>query len=89
MRERFGEMEKAVVAQSNECKPSGERIRPSDRDLSRRLGEYPDLNAKIENVLALDCLIATFCLEAGHSLLHRGHNFDPFESLLALRVISP
>ena len=37
----------------------------------------------------IDCLIATFCLQAGHSLLHRDHDFDPFESLLALRVIHP
>src|SRR5215471_3544809 len=27
----------------------------------------------------IDCLIATFCIEAGHSLLPRDHDFDPFE----------
>lgn len=37
----------------------------------------------------IDCLIATFCLEAGHALLHRDQDFDPFEKLLALRVIHP
>ena len=37
----------------------------------------------------IDCLIATFCLEAGHALLHRDHDFDHFENLLALRVIHP
>ena len=37
----------------------------------------------------IDCLIATFCLEAGHLLLHRDQDFDPFEKLLALRVIHP
>lgn len=37
----------------------------------------------------IDCLIATFCLEAGHSLLHRDHDFDPFEKHLGLRVVHP
>lgn len=37
----------------------------------------------------IDCLIATFCLEAGHSLLHRDHDFDPFEKYLRLRVVHP
>jgi hypothetical protein len=53
MPERFGEMEKAVVAKGNEGKPSGEEIRPSDRDLIRKLREYPELKAKIENMLAI------------------------------------
>jgi hypothetical protein len=35
----------------------------------------------------IDCLIATFCLEAGHELLHRDHDFDPFEKVLGLRVV--
>lgn len=37
----------------------------------------------------IDCLIATFCLEAGHELLHRDHDFDPFEEHLGLRVVHP
>ena len=37
----------------------------------------------------IDCLIATFCLEAGHELLHRDHDFDPFEQHLGLRVVHP
>ncbi len=37
----------------------------------------------------IDCLIATFCLEAGHELLHRDHDFDPFEKHLGLRVVHP
>jgi predicted nucleic acid-binding protein len=37
----------------------------------------------------IDCVIATFCLTQGHSLLHRDHDFDPFESLLGLRVVHP
>ena len=37
----------------------------------------------------IDCLIATFCLEAGHWLLHRDHDFDSFEKYLGLRVVHP
>jgi len=37
----------------------------------------------------IDCLIATFCLETGHSLLHRDRDFDPFEKYLGLQVIHP
>jgi predicted nucleic acid-binding protein len=37
----------------------------------------------------IDCLIATFCLRAGHSLLHRDHDFDPFEKHLGLVVVHP
>jgi predicted nucleic acid-binding protein len=35
----------------------------------------------------IDCLIATFCLEAGHSLLHRDRDFDAFERVLGLSVV--
>jgi predicted nucleic acid-binding protein len=35
----------------------------------------------------IDCLIATFCLHAKHELLHRDHDFDPFETVLGLQVI--
>ena len=37
----------------------------------------------------IDCLIATFCLEAGHELLHRDRDFDVFEKLLGLQVVRP
>ena len=37
----------------------------------------------------IDCLIASFCLEAGHELLHRDRDFDPFEKALGLRVVHP
>ena len=36
-----------------------------------------------------DCLIATFCLRDGHSLLHRDRDFDPFVQILGLSVIRP
>ncbi|MGP8253437.1 MAG: PIN domain nuclease [Terracidiphilus sp.] len=37
----------------------------------------------------VDCIIATFCIDEGHHLLHRDSDFDPFERHLALRVIHP
>jgi predicted nucleic acid-binding protein len=37
----------------------------------------------------VDCLIATFCLSDGHSLLHRDRDFEPFERFLDLSVIHP
>jgi predicted nucleic acid-binding protein len=37
----------------------------------------------------IDCLIATFCLIEGHSLLHRDSDFEPFEEYLGLRIIRP
>jgi len=35
----------------------------------------------------IDCLIATFCLQARHELLHRDRDFDCFERVLGLRVV--
>ncbi len=35
----------------------------------------------------IDCLIATFCIEHNHSLLHRDRDFDAFEKVLQLGVI--
>ena len=37
----------------------------------------------------IDCLIATFCLHHGHSLLHRDRDFNHFEQVLGLTVIHP
>lgn len=37
----------------------------------------------------IDCLIASFCIEEGHTLLHRDRDFDAFEKYLQLRVIHP
>jgi hypothetical protein len=37
----------------------------------------------------IDCLIATFCIENGHELLHNDQDFDPFETHLGLRVVHP
>lgn len=35
----------------------------------------------------IDCLIATFCLQARHQLLHRDRDFDCFEKELGLGVV--
>lgn len=37
----------------------------------------------------IDSLIATFCLNGGHSLLHCDGDFTPFEEHLGLQVIHP
>ncbi|MGD0293099.1 MAG: PIN domain nuclease [Terracidiphilus sp.] len=37
----------------------------------------------------VDSLIATFCIEEGHQLLHHDSDFDPFEKHLGLRVVHP
>lgn len=37
----------------------------------------------------IDCLIATFCLEHSHALLHCDRDFDPCEDVLGLQVIHP
>ena len=37
----------------------------------------------------IDCLIATYCIEHGHDLLHSDADFDPFEEQLRLQVIHP
>ncbi len=51
---------------------------------------YRLLRAKGHTVRkTIDCLIATFCLRGGHSLLHRDRDFDPFERLLGLSAVHP
>ncbi|BCA54426.1 PilT protein domain protein [Nitrospira sp. KM1] len=37
----------------------------------------------------IDCLIATFCLREGHTLLHNDRDYDPFEDVLGLHVLHP
>ena len=51
---------------------------------------YRKLRAKGRTVRkTVDCLIATFCLMNGFTLLHNDRDFDPFEEILGLRVIHP
>jgi len=35
----------------------------------------------------IDCLIATFCIQNNHALLHNDRDFDPFEQYLGLQVV--
>jgi predicted nucleic acid-binding protein len=37
----------------------------------------------------VDCLVATFCILKGYSLLHHDRDYDPFENLLGLSVVHP
>lgn len=49
---------------------------------------YRDLRRRGYTVhKTIDCLIATFCLQGQHELLHRDRDFDCFEKVLGLRVV--
>jgi predicted nucleic acid-binding protein len=49
---------------------------------------YRQLRARGRTVRkTIDCLIATFCLEHSHALLHCDRDFDPFEDVLGLEVV--
>ena len=37
----------------------------------------------------IDCLIATYCLLEGHTLLHNDRDYDQFEDVLGLKVVHP
>jgi predicted nucleic acid-binding protein len=37
----------------------------------------------------IDCVIATFCIQEGHELLHRDNDFKGFEDFLGLQVVHP
>lgn len=37
----------------------------------------------------IDCMIATFCIENGHKLLHKDRDFHAFEQHLGLQVLHP
>ena len=51
---------------------------------------YRLLRAKGRTVRkTIDCMIATYCIREGHSLLHRDRDFDPFEQSLGLIVVHP
>ena len=51
---------------------------------------YRLLRAKGRTVRkTIDCMIATYCIREGHSLLHSDRDFDPFEQLLGLIVVHP
>jgi hypothetical protein len=53
MAERFSDIEKVSMGQDTEGKASGEEMQRGERELVRRLREYPELKAKIEAMLAI------------------------------------
>jgi len=51
---------------------------------------YRNLRSKGVTIrTTIDCLIATFCIENKHTLLHNDRDYDPFEKRLGLKVIHP
>ena len=49
---------------------------------------YRTLRAKGRVVRrTIDCLIATFCIQNNHVLLHNDRDFEPFEQYLGLQVV--
>jgi hypothetical protein len=53
-------------------------------------GNYRRLRSRGHTVRrTIDCLIATFCLQNGHSLLHNDRDYDPFERVLGMTVVHP
>jgi predicted nucleic acid-binding protein len=80
------------------------RFRETEQRL-RTLPVFPSVTIKLAVVAAqnfrtlrsrgitvrktIDCLIATFCIEEDHQLLHHDSDFDHFERHLGLRVVHP
>ncbi len=51
---------------------------------------YRSLRAKgITIRRTIDCIIATFCIQNDHRLLHNDRDFDPFEQQFGLLVVHP
>ena len=50
---------------------------------------YRKLRARGRTVKTVDCLIATFCIARGHTLLHNDRDYDVFEKELGLGVVHP
>ena len=59
------------------------------RDIAlKSASNYRALRAKGVTVRkTIDMLIATFCMEKGHSLLHSDRDFDPIEEHLGLETV--
>ena len=56
----------------------------------RAAGNYLLLRSRGHTVRKIiDCLIATFCIREGFSLLHRDRDYNAFEKELGLHVIHP
>ena len=56
-------------------------------DALRSVAHYRSLRRRGITVRkTIDVLIASFCIERGHSLLHRDRDFDPFQRFFGLAV---
>ena len=53
------------------------------------VANYRVLRARGYTVKTIDCLIATFCISHGHTLLHNDRDYDVFERELGLAVVHP
>ena len=53
MPERFSDVEKFSLGPGQKDQPNRQELQPADLELVRRLGEYPELKAKIETMLAI------------------------------------
>ena len=55
---------------------------------SRAAANYRFLRARGVTIRqTIDMIIATFCIERGHMLLHSDRDFEPMERLLGLRTV--
>ena len=75
------------------------------RDYLRALPVFEDVTAPLAETAAqnfralqrkgiavratVDCIIATFCIEEGHRILHNDRDFDPFRVHFGLKVVHP
>lgn len=50
---------------------------------------FRTLRSRGRTVKTIDCLIATFCIERRHALLHSDRDYDVFEAELGLEIVPP
>ncbi|MGD0095803.1 MAG: PIN domain nuclease [Terracidiphilus sp.] len=71
------------------------RAMPVFDAVSRKLAERSAHNFRTLRALGftirstMDCVLATFCIENGHRLLHGDRDFAPFEHHLGLAILHP
>jgi predicted nucleic acid-binding protein len=63
---------------------------PDARLAAAAARNYRTLRARGRTIRkTIDCLIATYCIEHGHALLHTDRDYDAFEEHLGLTVVRP
>ena len=71
------------------------RAMPVFDAVSHKLAERSAQNLRTLRALGftirstMDCVLATFCIENGHRLLHGDRDFGPFEHHLGLAILHP